>query len=67
LLSYKERIENVKNIFKVKNPDKIKDKKIILIDDIITTGLTVNSCCEELKKYGAKDIICVAVIHPKEK
>lgn len=67
LLSYKERIENVKNIFKVKSPDKIKDKKIILIDDIITTGLTVNSCCEELKKQGAKEIICVAVIHPIEK
>jgi len=66
-LSYKERIENVKNIFRVKQPEMIKDKKIILIDDIITTGLTVNSCCGELKKHGAKDIICMAIIHPVEK
>ncbi|NVM01275.1 MAG: ComF family protein [Candidatus Helarchaeota archaeon] len=66
-LSFKERIVNVKNIFRVKHPEMIKDKGIILIDDIITTGLTVNSCCGELKKYGAKEIICMAVIHPVEK
>ena len=64
LLTYNERIENVKNIFKVKFPEKINGKKIIIIDDIITTGLTVNSCCRELKKFNAGEIICLAAIHP---
>ncbi len=66
-LAYKERIENVKNIFNIKSPRKIKGRKIILIDDIITTGLTVNSCCSELKKHGAEEILCLAVIHPVSK
>ena len=63
-LSYRERIENVKNIFRIKTPDKVINKNIIVIDDIITTGLTVNSLCDELKKSGAKNIICICVIHP---
>ena len=66
-LAYKERIENVKNIFNIKSPRKIKGRKIILIEDIITTGLTVNSCCSELKKHGAEEILCLAVIHPVSK
>ena len=63
-LSYKERIENVRNIFKIKTPEKVINKNIIVIDDIITTGLTVNSLCDELKKCGAKNVICISVIHP---
>ncbi len=66
-LTYKERIENVRDIFEVKYPEKINGKRIILIDDVITTGLTVNSCCGELKKHRAGEIFCLCVIHPVEK
>lgn len=51
-----ERDENVKNVYTLKNIDKIKDKKIVLLDDIYTTGSTVNECSRLLKLNGAKEI-----------
>lgn len=60
-LTKTQRAENVKNAFLVTDDTKIKDKKIILIDDIYTTGSTVNECSRILKKAGAKEI-CVVTI-----
>ena len=61
-VSGKERITNVKNAFGVKNPQFIKGKRIVLIDDIMTTGSTVKECALVLKKAGAKsiDILTIA-------
>ncbi|MBP5399945.1 MAG: ComF family protein [Alphaproteobacteria bacterium] len=61
-VSGKERLTNVKNAFKVKNQKLIKGKRIILLDDIMTTGSTVKECALVLKKAGAKsvDILTIA-------
>ena len=59
-LSEKERIKNVENIFDF-NGGNINNKNIILVDDILTTGATVNSCSKILKENGAKNI-CVYTI-----
>ena len=57
-LSHEERKLNMQNIFTVnkKKIDLIKDKKILLIDDVYTTGATMNECAKILKKYDAKEI-----------
>lgn len=55
-LSKEKRKENVKGAFKVKNPDIIKNKNVILFDDIYTTGNTVNECSKMLKKAGVESI-----------
>ena len=60
-LTKSEREKNVKNAFKLKNPEKIKDKKIILFDDIYTTGSTVNECSKILKKAGAAEIVILTI------
>ena len=49
-MSAKERIENVKDAFKLIAPDKIKDRHVLLIDDIVTTGSTLSECGYELAK-----------------
>lgn len=51
-----QRFENVKNVYKIQNEQKIKNSKIILFDDIYTTGATVNECAKLLKMSGAKSI-----------
>lgn len=56
-----ERRKNIKNAYKVINQQKIKDKKIILLDDIYTTGSTVNECSKVLKQSGAKEILVVTI------
>ena len=56
MLDKKERGNNIKNAYAIKNAEKIMDKKILLLDDIYTTGNTVNECSRVLKQNGAKNI-----------
>ncbi|MCS7199584.1 MAG: ComF family protein [Caldimicrobium sp.] len=51
-LTPKERLENVKGAFEVKG--KLDNKRILLVDDVLTTGATVNEASKMLKKAGAK-------------
>lgn len=53
-LSKKERAENVLGAFEARRD--IKDKIIFLVDDVITTGSTLEECAKELKKAGAKEV-----------
>lgn len=50
LLSRDERWENVQDIFNLKDPDRITDKHILLVDDVLTTGSTIIACAQELMK-----------------
>jgi len=62
--NYQERLENVKGIFGVKsNFDKkiIKNKTILIIDDIATTGATIFECAKVLKVNGAKKVFAAVV------
>jgi len=55
-LSKKEREENIKGVFWIKNEHLIKNKKILLVDDIYTTGATMEEAAKILKKAGAKEV-----------
>ena len=57
-LSKNQRINNVKGSFDIDDNyiNLIKDKKVILLDDIITTGSTMFECAKILKQYNAKEI-----------
>lgn len=57
----KDRKINVKNAFKVTQPCKIKGKRIILIDDVYTTGATTRECIKILKQSGALSIDVLTV------
>lgn len=51
-----ERLNNLKGAFGFNNKFNVKGKNILLIDDIMTTGATVNECAKVLKKKGAKNV-----------
>ena len=51
-----ERLENVVNAYKIKNIEVNLNKKILLLDDIYTTGNTVDECSKILKNAGAKEV-----------
>lgn len=55
-LTKKEREENTKNVYKILNLEKIYNKKVLILDDVYTTGATINSCIEEIKKANPNKI-----------
>jgi ComF family protein len=55
-LSPKEREGNVKGSFSVVDPEDIRGKRVLLVDDVMTTGSTVNECARELLKAGAEEV-----------
>ena len=56
-----ERKNNLTNSFKAINIQDFKDKEILLIDDIITTGATMEECAKVLKEAGARNIYGLAL------
>ncbi len=65
-LSRSARIRNQKNSFCLKNIDCIQGKRILLVDDIVTTGSTVTQAAEALRDGGAKSIVLTAVARTPE-
>lgn len=55
-LTEKERLQNLKGAFVVENTVILKGNNIILVDDVFTTGSTLFSGAEVLKKAGAKQV-----------
>ena len=55
------RRANVLGAYRCVNPDLIRGKRIVLLDDIITTGATASECARVLLTAGAKEVYCAAV------
>jgi ComF family protein len=59
-----ERWKNIEGKFFLSKPDKIRDSKILLVDDVITTGATIEACGSELTRAGnvrlAVASLCIA-------
>jgi predicted amidophosphoribosyltransferase len=49
-------MQNIKNVFSVRKGADIKEKRILLVDDVYTTGATVNECARELMHSGARSV-----------
>lgn len=56
-----ERVKNVKGAFLVRHPEQIRGKKIVLIDDVMTTGSTLKECALVLQKAGASSVDALTV------
>lgn len=56
-----ERLNNLSGAFKIKNSQLIRGKNILLVDDVMTTGNTLNECAKILKFAGAKNVYGLVV------
>lgn len=52
----KARARNVLGAFRVPDPAKVKGKRILLLDDVLTTGATAQACARALKRAGAEQV-----------
>ena len=63
-LSKEDRARNLKNVFEIKSKNtynKIRGKKILIVDDIYTTGATINECSSVLTTNGANRVYSITV------
>lgn len=59
-----QRQRNVRNAFVLRD-NSVENKKVVLVDDVLTTGATLNECARVLKENGAREVYsCVAAITP---
>ena len=61
-LGRRQRLKNVKGVFSLRFPEKVYGKKLLVVDDVYTTGATVNECARILLKFGAErvDVLTLA-------
>ncbi len=55
------RFENMQDVFEIKNPAVLKDKHILLVDDVVTTGATLEACGNVLLNSGIKKLSIAAI------
>lgn len=60
-LHLKDRKENVKGVYELAENKHITNKKVLLVDDIVTTGYTLAECAAVLMEHGAKEVLCGAI------
>lgn len=58
-----ERWDNVKNVFKLKNPETLNNKHILIVDDVITTGATIESCIKEIIEKSDCKLSIASIAH----
>lgn len=65
LKNWEQRKENLNKSFEIKNLEKIKGINIILVDDVYTSGATINEAAKILRNAGAKQIIALVIAKRK--
>ena len=60
-LSKDEREQNIQGVYSLNNPNLLENKKILLVDDIYTTGSTVNECCKVLLSAKPSEIAVLTI------
>lgn len=61
-LSLENRRKNIQNVFQLKNKSNVQGMKILLIDDVLTTGSTINSCATVLLENKAKQVDVATIV-----
>jgi predicted amidophosphoribosyltransferase len=60
-LTRAERRENVASAFAARRTERIVGRRVVLVDDVATTGATVGACAEALRAAGAREVTALVV------
>ena len=66
-LSYAERKRNVSGAFVVRKRDEVEGRTVLVIDDVMTTGATLDACARALKKAGARSVLALTAARAKRR
>ncbi|MCS6860212.1 MAG: phosphoribosyltransferase family protein, partial [Abditibacteriales bacterium] len=65
-LSRSERADNVRGAFEVCDASAVKGQTVLLVDDMFTTGATLNECTRALRHAGAERVFCLTLARQVE-
>lgn len=65
--TYKERRTNLRGAFSVTDKALVKEKSLLVIDDIITSGATLGACCKTLNRAKPKLLCCATIANANQK
>ena len=60
------RRANVMGVYRVTDAEAVRGKRILLVDDVMTTGATAGECARMLRSAGAKEVHCAALAAPRK-
>jgi ComF family protein len=60
-LTRQARLRNLRKAFEIRRPQDLAEKRILLVDDVFTTGTTLNECAKTLRKAGAGPIFALTL------
>ncbi|MCU1277034.1 MAG: putative phosphoribosyltransferase, partial [bacterium] len=56
-----QRRRNVLGAFRVRDPARVREKRVLLVDDVMTTGATADACASALKQAGAAAVLVLTL------
>ena len=60
-LSRQARLRNLRHAFTIRRPHDLAGKRILLVDDVFTTGTTLNECAKTLRKAGSGQVFALTL------
>jgi ComF family protein len=60
-LTRQARLRNLRNAFYIRKPQDLAEKRILLVDDVFTTGTTLNECAKSLRKAGVGPVYALTL------
>lgn len=66
-LSKTQRLVNIRNAFRVHDPKSFQGKRILLVDDVLTTGVTASECSKILRQSGARSVHLLILATAKDR